>query len=155
MIKIKHIWSVLCKASVIDQDDNNISIHGVLEQLNVNLVPKDPTKKLEKIGIPLNYEIVSLWQTNEKTQVATGEIEYILIDPKGKELLKNTQIMEIPKTSRRFRSRMKISGLPLTINGDYLFQIRLKEKGSSGFKLISELPLEVEIKFDKDLSKSN
>jgi len=154
-MKIKHLWSVLCKASVIDQDDNNISLHGILEQLTVSLVPKDPAKKFNKIGIPLNYEIVSLWQKNEKSQVAMGEIEYIFIDPKGKELFINTQIMEIPKTSRRFRSRMKISGLPLTINGDYIFQIRLKEKDSGEFKLVSELPLEIEIKFERDLSKSN
>jgi len=140
---------------VIDQDDNNISLHGILEQLTVSLVPKDPAKKFNKIGIPLNYEIVSLWQKNEKSQVAMGEIEYIFIDPKGKELFINTQIMEIPKTSRRFRSRMKISGLPLTINGDYIFQIRLKEKDSGEFKLVSELPLEIEIKFERDLSKSN
>ena len=152
MTKIKHIWSVLCKSSVIDQDDNNVSLHGVLEQLTVSLVPKDPTRKLDKMGIPLNYEIVSMWQKIEKTQVAMGEIEYIFIDPKGKELLKNTQIMEIPKTSRRFRSRMKISGLPLTLNGDYAFQIRLKEKGSSEFKLVSELPLEIGIIFGSDLS---
>jgi len=154
-MKIKHLWSVLCKASVIDQDDNNISLHGILEQLTVSLVPKDPAKKFNKIGIPLSYEIVSLWQKNEKSQVAMGEIEYIFIDPKGKELFINTQIMEIPKTSRRFRSRMKISGLPLTINGDYIFQIRLKEKDSGEFKLVSELPLEIEIKFERDLSKSN
>ena len=140
---------------MIDQDDNNISLHGILEQLTVSLVPKDPAKKFNKIGIPLNYEIVSLWQKNEKSQVAMGEIEYIFIDPKGKELFINTQIMEIPKTSRRFRSRMKISGLPLTINGDYIFQIRLKEKDSGEFKLVSELPLEIEIKFERDLSKSN
>ena len=154
-MNIKHIWSVLCKSSVIDQDDKNISIHGVLEQLNVSLVPKDPTRKLDKIGIPLNYEIVSLWQKDKEAQIAKGEIKYIFIDPNGKELLKNTQIMEIPKVSRRFRSRMKISGLPITINGDYLFQIRLKEKGFNEFKLVSELPLEIEIKFEREMPKSN
>ena len=155
MTSIKHIWSVVCKSSVIDQDDNNISLHGVLEQLTVSLVPKDLTRNPDKIGIPLNYEIVSMWQKKATSKTAYGIIEYILLDPKGKELLKNTQVMEIPKTSKRFRSRMKISGLPLSSSGDYTFQVSLKEKDSREFKLVSELPLEIDIKLEKDLSKSN
>jgi len=144
-MKIKHIWSVLCKESVINQDDNNISIYGVLEQLSVSLSPTKKPRKPEKLGVPMNYEVVSLWQKSEKTQIANAEIEYVFIDPQSKELLKNTQIIKIPKTSRRFRSRIKITGMPLTINGDYTFQIKIKEKGASSFKLVAELPLEIKI----------
>lgn len=65
-MKIKHIWSVLCKESVINQDDNNVSIHGVLEELSVFLAPARETGKLpEKFGIPMNYEIVSMWQKDK------------------------------------------------------------------------------------------
>lgn len=145
-MKIKHIWSVLCKESVINQDDNNISIHGILEQLSVSLTSAKKSRKTsEKIGVPMNYEVVSLWQKSGKVQVANAEIECVFIDPGSKELLKIKQTIEIPKTSRRFRSRMKITGIPLTINGDYTFQIKIKEKGASSFKLVAELPLEVKI----------
>lgn len=155
MIKIKHIWSVLCRNSVIDRDNNNVSLQSVLEQLTVSLVPKDPTKKTDKIGVPLDYEVVSLWQKVEDLQIAEGEIEYILSDPKGKELLRNTQVIKIPKTSRRFRSRMKITGLPLTSSGEYVFQIKLKEKGSSKFILVSEIPIDIDIKLKTNTLKSN
>lgn len=149
-MKIKHIWSVLCKESVIDQADNNVSIHGVLEQLSIVLTPINNSGKLpEKLGIPMNYEIVSLWQRSKEIESIKGDIEYILLDPNNKELLKNTQSMEIPKTSRRFRSRMKIIGMPLSKEGDYTFQVKVKEEGTDNFTLVSELPLEVKINLEK------
>ncbi|MEK7518011.1 MAG: hypothetical protein AAB583_05700, partial [Patescibacteria group bacterium] len=60
-----------------------------------------------------------------------------------------TQMIEIPKTSRRHRSRMKITGMPLTKQGDYIFQVKIKEEGADDFRLVSELPLEVKINLQK------
>ena len=149
-MNIKHIWSVLCKESVIDQLDNNVSIHGVLEELSIFLAPAKETGKLpEKFGIPMSYEIVSLWQRSKEVESAKAEIEYIFIDSENKELLKNTQRMEIPKNSRRFRSRIKITGMPLTKAGDYTFQVKIKEEEADTFRLVAELPLEVKISLEK------
>lgn len=147
---IKHIWSVLCKESVINKDDNNISIHGVLEQLSVSLSPIKKTGKLpEKFGIPMNYEIVSMWQRSKEVEYAKAEIEYIFVDSENTELLINTQTIEISKTSRRHRSRMKITGMPLTKEGDYTFKVKIKEENSNAFRLVAELPLEVKINLQK------
>lgn len=149
-MKIKHIWSVLCRESVIDQDNNNISIHGVIEELSISLAPVNGTGKLpEKLNIPMNYEIVSLWQKSKEVDLARTEIEYLFIDSENKELLRNTQTMEIPKTSRRFRSRMKIVGMPISKEGDYKFQIKMKEEGTDTLHLVAELPLEVKITLEK------
>ena len=154
-MKIKHIWSVLCRESVIDQDDNNISIHGVLEQLSINLTSvNNAGKLLEELGIPMNYEIVSMWQRTKEIESIKGDVEYILLDPDNKELLKNTQSMEIPETSRRFRSRMRITGLPLSKEGDYTFQVKVKEEGVVTFNLVAELPLEVKINLEKTPTKN-
>ncbi len=149
-MNIKHIWSVLCKDSIINQDDNNISINGVLEELAVSLTPvKETGKPPEKFGLPINYEIVSMWQRNSQVEIAKAEIEYIFIDPDKNELLKNIQSIEISKTSRRHRSRMKIVGMPLTKEGDYTFQVKIKEEGSDKFHIVAELPLEVKISLQK------
>mgnify|MGYP001584406465 FL=1 len=148
-MNIKHIWSVLCKESVINKDDNNVSIFGVLEQLSVFLPPAKETGKLpEKIRVPMNYEIVSMWQRSQNVESARAEIEYIFVDSEDKDLLKTTQMIEIPKTSRRHRSRMKITGMPLTKEGDYSFRVKIKEADSQAFRLVSELPLEVKIKIE-------
>lgn len=149
-MKIRHVWSVLCKESVIDRDDNNISIHSVIEELSISLAPANGIGKLpDKLNVPMNYEIVSLWQKGKEVELGRTEIEYLFIDPENKELLRNTQTIEIPKTSKRHRSRMKIMGMPLSKEGDYKFQIKMKEKGIDTFHLVAELPLEVKINLEK------
>lgn len=155
-MKIKHIWSVLCKESVINQDDNNISIHGVLEELSISLAPAIKREKLpEKFGIPISYEIVSLWQKSKEVGavVVNAEIEYILIDSEKKELLKTIQKIEFPTTSKRFRSRVKINGMPVSMEGDYTFRIKMKEEETDTFHLVAELPLEVKISLENPKAK--
>ena len=57
---IKHIWSILCKESIINQDDNNLSLIDVLEQLQVVAVPQGEVKETEpSINVPINYELVT------------------------------------------------------------------------------------------------
>lgn len=148
-MKIKHIWSVLCKESVVNQDDNLISIHGALEELNAILTPVDNKAKIPtKINIPINYEITSFWFKKDKNNLAKAEIEYSLISPDRERLLNVIQNIEIPINIKRFRSRMKIAGIPLTKEGDYSFQVKLKEEGEKIFRTVSEIPLEIKIKYE-------
>ena len=150
-MKLKHVWSVLCKESTINQDDNVISLYGVLEELNITLTPikGSGADSPEKVGIPINYEIVSMWIKYNKKEIVKAEIEYTLVSPTGKELLKTIQNAEIPETSKRFRSRMKISGIQVEKEGEYNFRVRIKELGSDIFKTVCELPLEIKIQFSK------
>ena len=150
MTKIKHIWSVLCKESVINKDDNNISIFGTLEELSVFLSPVKETGKLpEKYGIPMSYEIVSFWVKEKEKELVKAQIEYSLISPQGKELFNKIQDMEMQTNIKRFRSRMKIAGLPITREGNYKFQVKIKEEGAGAFRPVAELPLEVKINLQK------
>jgi|SRR3989344_7002205 len=145
-MKIRHIWSVLCKKSSINQDDNLISMDDVLEEINVTFTKNNDVAKYPyKLNVPMNYEIVSFWFKGKKEELAKAQIEYSLISPDGNELFNKIQDIEIPINIRRFRSRMKISGLPVTMSGDYIFRVKLKEDREKSFKLYSELPLEVKI----------
>jgi len=75
-MNIKHIWSVLCRESLINKDDNVISLNGVLEQLTVGLKPDRDGKLPEKVNIPINYEIVSFWiKEVDYTEEAKADIE--------------------------------------------------------------------------------
>lgn len=154
-MKAQHVWSVLCQDSTLNQDDNIISLNKVLEELSISLAPAPESKGNHlpnKINLPLNYEIVSMWFKDKKEEVVTGEVEYILVSPKGEELLKTIQNIQIPANIRRFRSRMKISGMPLTQAGDYSFQVKIKEEGEKNFRSVAILPLEVKISLEKPQS---
>ena len=101
----------------------------------------------------MNYEIVSLWIKEHKKELARAQIEYSLFSPEGKELFNKIQDMEMPLNIKRFRSRMKIKGMPLAKEGDYNFRVAIKEEGVSNFRLVAELPLEVKINLQKTRSK--
>ena len=52
---IHHVWTVLCSRALIDRDSNNISIHNVLEQLNIAAPPQPD------LALNIHFEILSLW----------------------------------------------------------------------------------------------
>lgn len=150
-MKVKHIWSVLCKESVVNQDDNLISIHGALEEFTVNIAPADSktTTIPEKLNIPVNYEIVSFWVKENPKETTKVQIEYSFTDPKGENLFSKVQELEIPENIKRHRSRMKIMGLPVSQSGDYKFVVKKKEIESKKFELMAELPLEIKLQIEK------
>lgn len=150
-MKIKHIWSVLCKESVINQDDNLISINGALEEFTVSIAPSDPKISAipAKLNIPVHYEIVSFWVKENPKETVTIQIEYSLVDPKGESLFIKIQDLKILENIKRYRSRMKITGLPLTQSGDYTFMVKKKEPESNKFELMVKLPLEVKLQIEK------
>lgn len=150
-MRVKHIWSVLCKESVINQDDNLISIHSALEEFTINIAPANSktTTVPEKLNIPVNYEIVSFWVKENPKETVKVQIEYSLVDPKGNNQFSKVQDLEIPENIKRHRSRMKIMGLPITQSGDYTFVVKKKEAENKKFEIMAELPLEVKLQIAK------
>jgi hypothetical protein len=145
MNKINHIWSVLCKESIIGQDDNVISLIGVLEELTVNLTPIKgaPFPPNQNVNIPINYEIISFWAKENLNEEAKANIQISVINPDDKETILFNQELKIPENLKRFRSRFKISGMTAHKDGIYFFKVAMKEEKES--KVVSKIPLEVKI----------
>ena len=152
---IKHLWSILCKESVINQDDNILHINGVLEELIITLTPSKLKKgKLpDKISIPINYEVVSYWYREKAEKQITQKIRYALFDPDKKQLFSTEKEVQIPTQTKRFRSRMKISGFPVTKQGIYYIKVDVKNKGSK-YTNLTELPIDIKIHIQKSTTKN-
>lgn len=148
---IKHVWSILCQSSVVDQQSNNLSIHQVLEQLNVDLSEKDRKllnndPKVDKvIGVPFNFQVISMWQSlnNKINPVANAEIE--LYDPIGQSLQKIEFKLQFEKDKPRMRSIISSPILRITNKGLYIFKVRIKEGDTNTFSEVAEIPLEVRV----------
>ena len=139
----KHIWSVLCKKTIIDTDTNNISLIDVFEQLQakVNL----PQNKNIKLSIPLEYEVVNFWYKENTDKKEEVDVEITLIDPNNKSLKSFINTITIPDNKKRVRTRLKITGLPITISGIYRFIVKIKEKNTKNYKQVAGLPIEIKI----------
>lgn len=141
---IKHIWSVLCQKSSVDQQSNNVSLFDIFEALEVGVNPTVGTKASDdpKFNIPIQYQIVTLW-TVAGTKNDSGEIRITLINPDGKEkILVNTDL-RFPPEKKRMRTINQIQGLPADKSGDYHFIVELKQEEK--FQKVADLPLEVKI----------
>lgn len=148
---IKHIWTVLCRKSVIDNESNNLSLYDILEQLSISVKPeKETVKKTVKINLPLEYEVVSLWVKQSSKDGFNGEIKLEIINPEGSVVKTFEQPFIIQDNKNRLRSRIRINGFVVDGSGVYLFRISYKEKQEKNFTQISEVPLEVSLKFEVD-----
>lgn len=154
-MKIQHIWSVLCKESVINQDDNVISLFGVLEEVNSTVTSIKPNlPRPEKVTIPFNFELVSYW-TKDLSEEVKMQIKTTIIDPDDKEIANDVKESIFPINMRKLRSRLKVQGLSVTKSGDYSFRISLKINNEKDYKVVSEIPLSVKIQFDELIPPSN
>jgi len=120
-------------------------MNEVLEQLSVDIKVKNGDKRPEEINIPIDYEVVSLWYKEEKEEHVRAEVRIDFIDPTGKLLKTFPQSVEMPKGMRRLRTRFRIAGLGLTVRGDYMFVVSVKESDRKDFRKASEIPLEIHI----------
>lgn len=141
---IKHIWSVLCQKSSVDQLSNNISLFDVFEALEVDINPvpniKSPTDS--EYNIPVQYQVVSLW-TKTDTKDTKGQVQITLVNPDGKEKILVNSELNFPPDKKRMRSINQIQGLPVSKSGDYHFIVSLKQEEK--FQKVADLPLEVKL----------
>lgn len=149
---IKHVWSVLCKESTINIDNNSLSIRDVFENLQVSIKPDnngDTAASTDiKMSIPIEYEIVSYFVKPDNQDAASAEIQVSLLDPTGSGLITNIQKFEMPKNMGKIRLRMKMVGLVITRSGIYTFKISTRESGKVEFKEVAQIPLEVDLKIE-------
>jgi hypothetical protein len=144
---INHIWSLLCRRSVIDNETNNLSIFDILERLTVEIkIKRGSGDKVTKINIPIEYEIISFWVKAPETKEFKGGIKLEIISPDGKIEKTFEKPLEIPKDKKRLRSRIRIKGFVAHKEGNYIFRINYKEGAKDRYLKAAEIPLEVILK---------
>ncbi|PJB87554.1 hypothetical protein CO083_06385 [Candidatus Roizmanbacteria bacterium CG_4_9_14_0_8_um_filter_34_12] len=140
---VKHVWSILCRKTIIDSATNNISLIDVFEQLQAKV--SLPQNKNIKLSIPFEYEVVNFWHKENTTNKVEIDIEITLMDPNNKTLKTFTNIVTIPDNMKRMRTILKIIGIPITTSGIYRFIVKYKEKDTNSYKQVAELPIEIKI----------
>ena len=147
--KIENVWSILCEKSVIDSESNNISFTNILEEIQVT--PKEGTKLSEGFdssekSIPMAFELVTMWK-----RVGEGDVKELirveLVDPNGKSIAFGEHTIEMAKSLKRLRFRIRFNGLKVTIPGDYRFVVKIKQGNT--YKEVGFADLEIKIALPK------
>lgn len=151
---IKHIWSILCRRSIVDSETNNISLYDSLEELSVGVKVKRQDAPIpQAINIPIDYEVVSFWMKENIGSHVQADTEIEIVLPDGSSGKSFPQKIDMPEKMQRIRARYRIKGFGVSMPGTYLFRIKIKESEEKQFRTVSEIPLEVKIQKELDIKQ--
>jgi hypothetical protein len=133
---IDHVWTVICSRSVIDVRSKNVSIQNVIEQVTTSVEPVPG----QVISMPL--EVVSLWIRTEPETPAKGKLRVAFLTPSGTTLGEFEFPIDLTEYER-FRSQIRISGLPAEEIGRHHFYIDLQEEDNGEWQRVAVVPLTI------------
>jgi hypothetical protein len=137
---MKHLWTIICQQAIINNETKTISLMDVLEEITFKpAVGSDKAKMI----FPFKFEIVNYWlRESEKER----SVEFLLetIDPSGEKIVDKQYKMDFPSDGKeRMRSLIKSDAFIFTVEGQYLFRVKLKEERD--YRSVAEIPVEVRL----------
>ena len=135
---IEHVWTVVCSRAVIDRHTNNVSLEGVIEQLNVTIKEEmpEPTEIL-----PISLEIMTLWARSDFDAPIKGRERVAVVSPSG--VVNGPFETNIDLSSaKRLRTRGKFDGL-LAEPGRHTFRVEFQNEGEIEWRQVAAVPIEV------------
>ena len=146
MTNIKHLFTLICRESIIDHETNNLSINQIYEELKFDIaIPEDAHLKRndqDPVGIQLPLEVTSMFYREKMDSEEDLKLTLIFLDPSDKELGKFELPFKFIESQRRVRTRMKLNSIALTKRGTYHFKVLLSI-GESEMELLETIPLDI------------
>ncbi len=147
---LKHIWSVLCSSSIVDQDTNNLSLNSLIEQISIKIskedVEKKETEKSKGFAVNIPLQVVTRIMKKVPESSLSFKLKLDLLNPDG-QIIDSMKPIDITlkKELKNLRVRNNISTLLVDKEGTYTIVISLKETGEVKFTEVDRLPLDVVI----------
>lgn len=132
------IHMVVCREVVVDQSTNNVSLHGVIEEIQVPTEAFEVAKnqKVMAAGTISVYALLS-WEWPAPEPFNAPNVELRLCNPSGGMIgISSTQIA--PEPSSRLRTIFNLPGFPLDGEGIYTFELYADQRllGRVPFKVV-------------------
>lgn len=141
---MENVWAIICEKSSIDSQSNLLSLFNCIEEIKIE-IDKEKMPQNDKIIIPINLQIISLWLVKDFTKDNSCEIKLELIDPAGKALNEFINVLQVAKGEKRMRNITNVQGLQITEEGRYYYKI--SQKKSDKFVEVAKLPLDVNLSY--------
>ena len=138
---IRHIWSVLCRRSVVDVESNTISLFDCIEEVGVTVVSQSSQRP---IALPLDATVVVL-VCRDSADPCDGAMRLRFVGPDGQRVMETQECRISLREHRRLRHRFNLQGLPFGGNGTNFVEVLLKQDANASFEPIARIPYDVRI----------
>lgn len=140
----KVTWSILCEKAVVDSFSKTLSLHSIIEKIDVS---PETDKNLEKDKdapvIPIRFCLVTLFLRSIKDKPEKPHVRLTVKLPNGKKKINPEEIVDL-ESSGQSRLIMNFLGITYSGEGEYLFYIEQKQIDKSNkirWKKLSETSL--------------
>jgi hypothetical protein len=140
----KHIWSLVCRDTKVDDVSNNLSITDVLEDVQFDIKTDSKGYKPGKpIATELQLHLVSVFYRDKPGNQEQLSTTAVVLDPQGTKLGEFNADITFQKKNRRMRSIMRFESIVLTTTGTYMFQVYINENDKR--RNVTTIPLDVQL----------
>lgn len=133
---IDHIWTVPCRQAIIDRDTNLVSLLNVIEQVTI------PEKPRSEGIVPVQVEVVSLWQRSDPGVPSESRARVTFRSPTGEDLAAGEFELDLSQW-QRLRTRHCFRGLPVREEGQYRFSVELWQGSGAQWEEVASIPMEI------------
>lgn len=130
-------WAILCNEATIDAKNNGMTLNGIVEELHFSGTPPS-----EPSVVNIALQLVALWDRSEYKIPESPTARYVMIDPSGTRSIAGELKVDLQE-HRRYRTRLKVDGIPISGPGIYNILIETKEQGKEPWTESIRVPLEV------------
>lgn len=137
---IEHVWTVLCRRSVVDRETNSISLIESVEAIQFGVV--QPTGAPAPTGLPIDLELVTLWIRSDRAVPENSRYRVVIQLPDQTEREVGETVSVDLRQFERLRSRVNFNGIPFSGPGRYRFLVQLEDGATR--TTVARVPLDIE-----------
>jgi len=140
----EHIFSLLCRNTIIDSRTNNLSIIEVIESIEISGEGPENYKKDDVVIFNFGFKIVTLWVRSDRIKPESFTFRITLLTPDNKRHPLQPINGDLTK-SLRHRTFAEYENLLISGPGTYKFNVELGS-GSVGrirWRKVASIPLDI------------
>ena len=135
----RHVWTVLCSNTSIDNQTNNISLFEVVEGLSLpGEAPAD-----RDIALPVKLVLVTLWARSNPEVPEGGNGRFRFVAPDSRMLQTGEHELQLQGEYIRSRNLSRLEVIPLHGPGFYEYTIEYRTPNEADWVEVKRVPLEV------------
>ena len=135
-----HVWTVVCRRTLLDKDSNTLSLIESVEALQIT--PLTTPEDEKPVGLPIELEIATLWTRSEPGGGEHGRNRVNFVAPDKSSVVVGEPAEVDLRKFQRVRARVRLAGLRLKGEGRYWFSVELAS-GDEEWEEVARIPLDV------------